>query len=351
MNTKTYIKYLLGAIAVFVSYHLLMWVFFTSKIFGLDDKTTIGDLARMSYQIDMIDKKILNYSLPKSFIYNQTFKDQKIDIITIGDSFSHAACGGKNPYYQDFLASMYNQNVLNVNPIDSYKFIETVVGLYNSGYLKSHKPKYILIQSVERFCMPRFKNTIHYIDYNLSQPTISKKIFTVQHQDIPLINTGNYKLPYFYIAYKFLENPKKDVHKFKLNKKLFSNTDSILIFHDDIKNIPQFTKESVTKLNANFNKLAKLLAQEHIKLIFMPTSDKYDLYYNYLEKNKHPKNPFFDLLRPLKKEYIFIDTKAILEPYLSKGEQGLYYQDDTHWSSRASEAIAKSKTFLELLGK
>jgi len=351
MNSKTYIKYLLGAIAVFVSYHLLMWVFFTSKIFGLDNKTVVGDLARMSYQVDMIQTKHLNYTLPKSFIYDKIYNNQVIDMITIGDSFSHGGGAAQNPYYQDFLASIYDKNILNINPIDYDKFLETAIGLYNSGYLQRHKIKYVLIQSVERFCAIRFQKEIAYQDYSLSSPVISKKVFSVYHQDVPIITTANYKVPYYSFAYLFKENAKKDIHKVKLSKRLFSRSKYMLYLHGDIQNIPQFTQKSVQEINKSINKLAQLLAREGITLIFMPTSDKYDLYYDYLVDNKHPKNQFFDLIRPLKKDYIFIDTKAILTPYLKKGVQDIYFQDDTHWSSKASKAVTNNKVFQKLLGQ
>lgn len=351
MNQKKYITYLMTAIILFVAYHLIMWTFFTSKIFGLDDKTSVGDLARMSYQVDMLVTKKLQYTLPKSFIYDKTFKDQKIDLITIGDSFSHAACGGLNPYYQDYLASIYNKNILNVNPIKYDQFIETVVGLINSGYFKKHKTKYILIQSVERFLMPRFNKQIYYKDFYLKSPQISKKITSVKHLKVELINTANYKIPYYYLAYKFQENAQKNVYRFPLTTKLFSKKKSLLIFKDDIKNIPQFTPQAVISINNSFNKLAKLLKKQQIKLIFMPTTDKYDLYYDFLVNNKHPKNPFFDLIRPLHKDYIFIDTKRILTLYLKKRKKDIYYIDDTHWSNKASEAIAKSQQFQGILGK
>ncbi|MDH4945499.1 hypothetical protein [Sulfurimonas sp. C5] len=349
MKSKIYLKYLSSIIILFLSYHVIMWVFFTSKIFGLDDQTSTGDLSRMSYQLDMIQPKTLEYTLKKSFIYDKTFHNQSIDMITVGDSFSHGVSGGLNPYYQDYLSSLYNKNILNVNPIKYDQFIETVVGLHNSGFLKQKQVKYVLIQSVERFLTTRFNKEIDYTQFNLKNPEISKKIFSVQHQDISIINTANYKLPYYYLAYKFKENPKKDVHKLQLTKELFSNHKDVLIFHDDIKNIPLFTQESVANINESFNKLAKILDKDGIKLIFMPTTDKYDLYYSFIKNNPHPKNPFFDLIRPLHKDYIFIDTKAILEPLLKDNKKDIYFVDDTHWSPHGSEAVSRSKIFQNTL--
>lgn len=351
MNQKIYIKYLIGAIALFVAYHLLMWIFFTSKIFGLDSKTSVGDLARMSYQVKMIVPKKLQYTLPKSFIYNKTFKNQKIDLITIGDSFSHGGGAGTNPYYQDYLASKYNINILNVNPVDSVHFIETAALLHNRHFLQKTATKYLLIQSVERILTDRFAKDIN-LNINDKNITISKKVFAIQHLPVQIISTANYKIPYYYVAYKFKENAQKNIYKLSMKKHLFTlNSKNILIFHDDIKDIPLFTDTNVKKINKNLNQLAKFLKKDNIKLIFMPTPDKYDLYYDYLANNKHPKNPFFDLIRPLKKDYIFIDTKKILEPYLEKGIKDIYHIDDTHWSHKASEAIAKSKQFQDIFKK
>jgi len=351
MKSKLYLKYLISIIIIFLSYHVLMWLFFTSKIFGLDDQTSTGDLSRMSYQIDMIRPKKLEYTLKKSFIYDKTFYNQDIDMITIGDSFSHGGGGGLNPYYQDYLATIYDKKILNINPIKYDQFIETAIGLHNSGFLKEKKVKYVLIQSVERFSAIRFSKDIHYAQFNLKNPEISNKIFSVQHQDISIINTANYKLPYYYMAYKFKENPKKDVHRLKLTKELFTNHKDFLVFDGDIKNIPQFTQKNVAIINKNFNELARVLKKDGIKLIFMPTTDKYDMYYSYIKNNTHPKNPFFDLIRPLHKEYIFVDVKAILKPLIDKGKKDIYFVDDTHWSPRGSQAVANSQVFHKLLSR
>ncbi len=351
MNQKKYIKYLLSTIALFIGFHLFMWVFFTSKIFGLDNKTSVGDLARMSYQVDMIVEKKLQYTLAKSFLYDKTYKNQKIDLITIGDSFSHGGGAGLNPYYQDYLASKYDINILNINPIDSVHFIETVALLNNKNFLQKTGTKYVLIQSVERILTDRFAKKIN-LKVDDQNITISKKVFNNIHLPVTIISTANYKIPFYTFAYHFKENAQKNIYKLKMKKKLFSlSSNNILIFRDDIRNIPLFTELNIKQLNTNLNKLAHMLQKQNIKLIFMPTPDKYDLYYKYLSNNKHQKNPFFDLIRPLKKDYIFIDTKKILEPYIDKGTKDIYHIDDTHWSHNASEAIANSQQFQEIFKK
>ena len=73
----------------------------------------------------------------------------------------------------------------------------------------------------------------------------------------------------------------------------------------------------------------------------MPSVDKYNLYSKYIRNNNYPKSTFFERLRPLKKDYKFIDTKIILENMLENNITDVYYSDDSHWSYKASKEIFK----------
>jgi hypothetical protein len=348
MSQKLYFRYLLGAIALFLIYHLFIWFAFSSKIFGLDDKHSVGDLGRMSYQIDMLYKRELQYTLPKSFIYDKTYHGQSVDVITIGDSFSHGGGGGTNPYYQDYIASIYDKKVLNINPDDPYDYFATIIGLHKSGFFKKSGAKILIIQSVERFFPRRFCSKLNFDDYNASKAHISKKTFSLQHLDVPLISTANYKIPYYYVMYKLKENAKKNIHKVLLKENLFTHNinNKMLFLHDDIANIPQFTQENLIKINDNFNKLAKLLSKDNLTLVVFPTPDKYDLYSSFIKNNTHPENPFFKEMQSIRKNYYFINSKKILLPLLDDND--IYYPDDTHWNYKASQALIKDKQFKEI---
>ena len=71
----------------------------------------------------------------------------------------------------------------------------------------------------------------------------------------------------------------------------------------------------------------------------MPSVDKYNLYSKYIQNNQYQQSRFFEILRPLKKEYNFIDTKMILTRMLDNNITDVYYSDDTHWSYKASKEI------------
>jgi len=120
---------------------------------------------------------------------------------------------------------------------------------------------------------------------------------------------------------------------------------------DDIKSLKSYNQKNILKINEQFNYVAKKLKTLNIKLYFMVCSDKYDLYYDYIQDNKHIKNNFFDLFRPLKKDYYFVDTKKILLPLLKDGVKDVYWIDDTHWSKKASEAVCSDEIFSKNISK
>lgn len=308
----------------------------------------------MSYQIRSLAPRITKTDLSKKHFEGDTWKGENIDLITIGDSFSNGAGGGKNNYYQDYLATTLNINILNIQNIGhQYNFLNTIRNLRKTKWFIQHHPKAILIESVSRelenqiLCYP--KNTIALPEKKLFHQIFRKNNPSYFPKPL-LINTANYKAPFYYLKYNFSNRAKKEVYKFELEKKLFTASDMnhLLVYHDDLNNIDSVAS-IVIKLNQELNTLAKELKKDGITLIFMPVPDKYDLYYEFIKNHdRYPENPFFSLLRNLPKEYVFIDTKAILLPLLKENVQDVYYADDTHWSYKASAAITHDQHFIFL---
>ena len=65
-------------------------------------------------------------------------------------------------------------------------------------------------------------------------------------------------------------------------------------------------------MNNELNTLAKRLKERGIKLIVLPCPDKLDYYYDDIA-NKYTKPLFFETMRSLDKDYIYIDSKKILK--------------------------------------
>ena len=349
-----FVKFLFILLIFFVSFHAVIWIGFTSKIFDRDDGLYIGDLGRISYQLDSLHPRKLEYTLKKRHLHRENWNFEQVDILTVGDSFSNADTGGLNPYYQDYLATFYDKKVLNLQrSSDKSNSMELLISLYNSGWLQRYKPKYIVLQSGGRYMLDTYAKPM---DWNTTLHQNDNDIladFKTTNSHIPelsFINTANYRFLLYSLEYKFLKKGYKQIPKLKLNQPFFSPknySSRLLVVDKDIKNHTNQDDKRVHLLNENLNRLSKLLKTLDIKLFFMATADKYDLYYDFIVDNPYPKNYLFDLLREAPKEYYFVDTKAILLEALKKGEQDIFYADDTHWSYKASEIVSQDSIFKE----
>lgn len=349
-SNQKFVFFFLIIIIIFITYHLFVWYFLTSKIFNASPYY-IGDLGRMSYQIDSLSPRIEQVTLPKRHFDSIDENKSSIDLITLGDSFSNGMGSGTNPYYQDYLATALNINILNIQNLDnSFGYIDTIRYLHQNGWLRKVHTKAILIECVTRetFNHVPSKNNALKLQPNDLNATLFKTTFTREFPKTLPINTGNYKAPYYYLKYKYSIRAKKEVYKFPLTKTLFTSNDGkyLLVYHDDLNVINDFNEKSIIKLNHELNRLAHELRKDGITLLFMPVVDKYDLYYNSIKNNnRYPSNPFFTFLRKETKNYVFIDTKKILSPMLEHNVSDLYYADDTHWSFIGSNTIANNQIF------
>ena len=352
-DSKKYVLVIISCMFIFLLFHLSIWLIFTSKIFGLDKDYYSGDLARISYTFDILKTRQLQYTLKKKHLAKDNYLGQHIDLLTLGDSFSNGIANGQNPYYQDFLATKYNVNVLNISMDDNLNFLNTIIGLYNNGTLAKIQPKAILIETIQREVIRLNLNSINF-NYTIT-PVGIKHLVAPRLKTSPIpnlfpINEINYKVP-FYSFYSSMKKHKiHNAYKFYLKEKLFNNNkkNKLIVYKNDIENIPQFTQGNILLLNKNLNKLAKILNKSNIILIYMPAADKYDLYYPYIKNKIYPKSNFFKILRSLNKNYIFIDTQKILRRQLQNNVSDIFYEDDTHWSYKASDAVTNAQVFKDI---
>ncbi len=376
----TYIWIFFGLFILF--FHPIMYYFYVSKVFPKDN-SVVGDLARMTYSVDLIDKRSTDIDLQKKHIKYNEYLGNNVDFITIGDSFSEGASSGKNPYYQDYIASIYNVSVLNIKLFENNKnYIETIYSLLNSGQLEKLGVKYILIESVQRRSLERFaindmninisnidnfKNQIlnNQKNDNLIQShsneqfeinwiDVFNSIFSKSNNnDVSVINNLNLNAFIYNAKFKIKGHGKMAPHVYRelLNKDFFSTEVSrdLLFYDEDLKYLKYESEENIKLLNNNFNLLAKALGEKNIKLIFMPAVDKYNLYSPYIVSNKYPQSIFFEYLETLPKNYVFINTKKILLEELKKGEKDIFYADDTHWSYKANDIIINDIEFKKIL--
>jgi len=342
MGEKKYLYIFSLLILLFVGFHFITWNLITKKFFIYNEDIRVGGLGRLSYLSKSLILRKDEQSLPnKHTQYNDSVE---IDVLTIGDSFSRGGGGGSNKYYQDHIATIQNLKVMNVKSSNK-GHIETILILSSNGILDKLNPTSIILQSVERSAIDRYAKLIDW-DIGLKNNSISflDKKYSHFKPKPAFINKPNYSALLYPLLYKYDDNAIfSKTYIAPLTKNLFSceDKDRLLFYYADLKNLSKSNNKSVDLLNKNLNKLQKILSEKNIKLYFMPSVDKYNLYSKYIQNNQHQKSTFFEMLRALKREYTFIDTKMILEEMLDDNISDVYYCDDTHWSFKASEVIFK----------
>jgi len=356
MNAKKFVLYFFYTIVGFVLFNLIVWNLYTKKILIREDGMISGDLTRMGYIPELVQLRKNSIDLPKVHFEPENYHNEKIDLITIGDSFSNGMGFGYNRFYQDYMASKLNWNILNINQHPQTRnFMETVVLLANSGFFEKTNTKYVLIESSVRKIVGRHIGHIDYTkelslkkiedDYHMGDKNSGVKLEELP--PVSFINNGNFKYLAYRFLYKFSERAViSKTHKVELSKPLFSvgNGKELLYYHNSIDSMMKNnTQNNLILVNENLNRLADFLQKEHgVTLIFMPAVTKYDLYSSYIVNNQHPSDPFFPIFKNLNKRYLYIDTKEVLLDELQKGEKDIFYCDDTHWTYKASAAISES---------
>jgi len=361
MNYKKYVTVFIVAMGLLVLFHFTVWNLYTKHVLLVHTDIYTGDLGRVSmysgtsYPRQAYPSK-KSVKLKKEHIDFKTYSEgnNQVDVLTIGDSFSNAAMQGTNPFYQDYIATVNDYNVLNIPQLSgTANYLETLLVLNNNGLLDKIHPHSIIVESVERFCIDRFALEID-TSVNQSYDNVIRKfnghknLYLDKDKNIKFINNQNFKALKFNILYSFNDHAFfSKIYKVKLKKDFFTSRDKnqLLFYNEDLEHIPKATKLNIKKLNDNFNKVAEILKKKKIKLYFMPAVDKYNIYREYFKSDLYPKSIFFEQLRKLKKDYKLIDTKKILLKELENGVKDLYYPDDTHWSYKASEAIFSQTKF------
>jgi len=350
-NAKSYNKIIFGFLIFFLFYNFLVWNFFVKDLIDPPKKFVAGELARLSYKSEFNVLKSTKITLPKKHIELSDYKNQKIDVLTIGDSFSNASASGTNPYYQDYLASYKNLAVLNIPlilDVENKSVLDVLIPLINNGFIDKLKPKYIILETVERsigtYLAKDFDFSKNYEDHGNSFNT-SNNAKEGKENFLKFINEANFRFLMFKIGYLFSDRPfNSSVYFADISQPLFSgkNPSKILFYDLDITYIKYNNKDRLNKVNNNLNKVAEILNKKNIKLYFIAVPDKFDLYYKYIKSNKYPKPRFFDDFNTLPKQYTYINGKEILEKELQNGKKDVYWQDDTHWSNIGMNALVKN---------
>jgi len=355
---RIFCRIILLLITILLIYNGVVWNLFTRSLLTRHEGTFTGDLARIGYLSSYAHPRQNRSDLPRRHLEVSGYQGERVDVVTVGDSFSQGGGNGPNRYYQDFLSTIHQVEVLNVSYYPGAEnLMEQVAILLNSGFLDQINPRYLILEIAERNCF-RFAGAI---DFAASAPVeavwdaYGRETATEEKEgrggDLPQVgffNSGNLKWLLYNALYPFSDNAFfAKVYRVPLKTRLFSGSKGnwLLYSSKDISNLRRYDEGTLARVNENVNRLAALLRERGVELYFMPVVDKSNLYRPFVQGERYPESHFFDTFRNFSKDYRLIDTKEILQQELEKGEQDVYYIDDTHWSSKASSAISRAISF------
>jgi hypothetical protein len=346
---KKFIKKLCFFVSLLLALALILLLI--EKMFFINSGGDLNRLGRIPIRADYRDSFHLNNKIHFSYLSDIDFKKPNIDILVFGDSFSEKSGTGPSETFTNYLGMKNNKKIVlsNLKTVTN----QSLNHLLNGDFFELINVKYVILQVIVRHI-----TSLHDVDnseyVNVSHLDSSSNIFKkfVRDEDSPIsirgyltkaiesLNNSMY-FNLYSILYNFDDNAFfSKVYKFKIDDYLFSTKkNELLVYDDDIKTI-NLVKKNIIDVNTYLNELNEKLLKKNIKLIFFPIPDKYDFYYNKISKKKYPPNEFFELFEKVSKNYIYIDSKKILTPFLNDGMMDLYLADDTHWSYKASEIVS-----------
>lgn len=321
-------------------------------------KKTKGDLARLAkVDFEQINDPAIVDAQNQPILYQllsgyQQKKSSKKTVLVLGDSF--AALG--NVSFQNYLAQDSNLIVV-------YCDLENVVAnpiallskLLNGDFFEKMHFDFVVLESVERNIVQRgnlnlsedtlsFKDLYQQFAKEKSSAHLTKKTSTEKRNQLKMyisdvVNYPIYKALYLFNNHAFLS----PVYAFSSSEELFSNSEKIFVYEDDVKNAPVASHvKGVKKLNGTLHALHEKLQKNGTKLFVLPAPDKYDVYYPYIKNNTALVKPrFFEEMENLPKRYLYINSKKLLQTQLPT-TANLYLANDSHWSPKAAQLVAKS---------
>ena len=165
MKPKVFIKYYISLNVLFLLFHSSTWFLYTKNILDIPMNKHIGDLSRLSYDINSIQVRPYSLNtLPMQHIESKDWNLSHVNMLTIGDSFSSGVARGVNSYYSDFIATQHELFVVNTKISNPNLAMETVISWLNSGFLDNHPTDAILIESVERSSIDRISKHFNWQD-------------------------------------------------------------------------------------------------------------------------------------------------------------------------------------------
>ena len=328
--------YFIPFICVYSGYKIIHEYYISGDI-GKLGQIPFGKSYNKNLKQNYLTEKLVKDTLIVS--YEKFLPSKTLKIFTIGDSFSQLSIFG----YQNYLAHILADSITNIKSEIFWQSLETSIALLNSGIIDSANCQILILQKVDRSVISSLCNIDFELLYELPQNNENQKNKNVDNS-AELYNLFSWiRLQFGYDSPIFRHNLKQDcfTHSY-FSHKLYRYIDDF--------NFKQTKPEDIEKAKENLILLNKKFAEKGIKMIFLIASDKYDVYRPFMTDDSLPIDTTTDGLSSLP-DVCVINTKPILQEMVRNGEKDVYMVNDTHWSYKASEAVAEEiARKIELLG-
>ncbi|MDR2593170.1 MAG: hypothetical protein LBC87_00160 [Fibromonadaceae bacterium] len=320
-------KFIIKSLFYFISFLCIygIFIFWNGNLTG-----DIGRLGKISFGKDYVqylEKNYLTDNLTIDTLITFCEKlqiDEASKVCTIGDSFSNQGIYG----YQNYLAHLLGFKIINILRGDK-ELSNMAIALLNSNIIDSSNCSIFILSSVDRYVIPN----LTYIDFEIQY---EKPLLKMNDKNK---NNSLYDLFSFIRLNLNYDNP---IFEHSLKKECFTHRhfSKILFNYKEDMNFLNTQKIDVAKAKENLILLNKKFSEKGIKLIFLIAADKYDVYRPFMADNSLPIDTTTDELSNISDVFV-INTKPMLQEMVQNGEKDVYMVNDTHWSYKASEAVAR----------
>jgi hypothetical protein len=319
-------KFIIKTLFYLIPFYCVYGAYKISSIYFSGDIGRLGKIPFGWEYVRYLRKDYLTDNLTIDTVIVSHEKLQIADasnVCAIGDSFSMQGIFG----YQNYLAHLLGFKIININNYPENP-LTTYAMLLNSGIIDGSNCRILILEFVSRDIIQKLNSVNLKKTYKLSKRNNKN---TGKNSELHDLNSFiRLRIDY--------NNP---VYKSNLKQECFTHdyfSKTLFYYKNDMKFL-KISEANIEKAKENLVFLNSKILEKGIKPIFLIAADKYDVYRPFMTDTSLPVDTTTDGLSGIS-GVLVIDTKPLLQEMVQNGEKDVYMANDSHWSHKASKAVA-----------
>lgn len=314
----------------------MMWVGLTCYISLVVIPRCSGDLGELALipfgkaYDQALSQQVMTDTFYTTFHDEDEVRSGKVDVLTVGDSFSQLG----NTGYQNYL-KLKNVDIANFARYYLFNPVQKVADLLRFGYVDSTNVKLIMLEVGERRLAEHFGAvTFH----NQSMTRAPRKTVVKGNGKWSLSRARDY------LYYGLNINDINPVLTASLDRDFFSSAEprKLYFYRDEIDLGVSISQREAMMIKEKLEELNALAKENGVELMMIVPPDKYDVYQGYIINNPYPRKTIIgDLERWIGDCPHIVLLKESIMPLVAEGEKDVYLFNDTHWSFKAQKAATE----------